>query len=88
MESRSEWLSLGQSATYKVSVQGRLDESWSDWFHGVTVIVDSNSDGPTLTTLTGTVADQAALHGLLDQIRDLGLPLLEVTRLVEGGVGK
>jgi hypothetical protein len=87
MESRSEWLSLGESATYKVRVQGGLDGSWSNWFHGMTVAVESDSNGPTVTTLTGTVADQAALHGLLDQIRDLGLPLLEVKRLVEGGAG-
>jgi hypothetical protein len=55
---------------YRIEVQGRLDESWTSWF-----------DDMTITTLSGVVADQAALHGLLARIRDLGLPLLSVQRL-------
>jgi len=71
-------LSMDQQATYQIKVQGRLSESWSTWFGGLTVTVSQTPGGPTLTTLTGVVADQAALHGLLSGIRDLGLPLLLV----------
>ena len=60
---------------YKIKVKGLLDESWSEWFDGLTVApVD---DG--YTTLFGPLPDQAALHGILARIRDLGLPLLSLT---------
>ena len=71
-------LSMDQPATYQIKVQGRLDEGWSDWFSNTTVTVEPQKDGPTVTTLTGIIPDQAALHGLLNRIRDLNLPLLEV----------
>jgi hypothetical protein len=61
---------------YQVRVKGSLDKEWSEWFDGFTVT--PNTSGETL--LTGVVADQAALHGLLNKIRDLGLPLLSVKR--------
>jgi len=54
-----------------------LDDRWSAWFDGLQV----SSDQAGQTTIAGTVADQAALHGLLTKIRDLGLPLLSVRRL-------
>jgi hypothetical protein len=59
------------------SVQGVLDSRWSAWFAGLRV----TSDQVGQTTIAGPVVDQAALHGLLVKIRDLGLPLLEVRRL-------
>jgi hypothetical protein len=62
---------------YHIRVQGVLDASWSDWFGGLTVRPQANGK----TLLSGVVRDQAALHGLLDRIRDLGLPLLSVERL-------
>ena len=71
-------LGVGQPATYRVRVQGRLDENWSDWLGGMAVVTENDDDGPTITTLSGDVPDQAALHGLLNRIRDLGLPLIEV----------
>ena len=71
-------LSMGQPATYQIKVQGRLNESWSNWFGGLTVTATETEGGPTLTTLPGLITDQAALHGLLSGIRDLGLPLLLV----------
>jgi hypothetical protein len=66
-----------EQATYQIQVNGSIDRRWSDWFDGFTIA--PQADGT--THLTGPTADQAALHGLLSRIRDLGLPLLSVTRL-------
>jgi hypothetical protein len=74
---------LDQPATYAIKVQGRLDAGWSAWFDGLTVSVVSGDGAPSITTLTGPVIDQVALHGLLARIRDLGLPLLSVQCLEE-----
>ena len=63
--------------TYVIRLQGHLDDSWADWFDGLTFTHES--DGT--TTLTGEILDQAALHGVLKKIRDLGLPLLSVNHL-------
>jgi hypothetical protein len=65
-----------ESGVYQIKVEGHLGHPRAHWFGDVTVAVDA--DGNTL--LTCTVVDQAALHGVLRQIRDLGLPLLSVTR--------
>ena len=62
---------------YEIRVRGVLDEKWSDWFDGFTIAPRADDE----TLLTGPVADQAALHGLLGKIRDLGLPLLSVKRV-------
>ena len=70
-----------ERAIYQITVKGIIDQSWSDWFDGFAVT--PQADGATL--LTGPAADQAALHGLLDRICDLGLPLLSVKRLEHGG---
>jgi hypothetical protein len=78
MKEGSQKLSLDRPATYQIRVPGRLDESWSEWFEGMTITVESGDEGPTITTLSGVVADQAALHGLLSRIYSLGLPLLSV----------
>lgn len=77
-------LCLDQPATYQIQVQGRLGTNWSTWFDGMTVSVESHDDGVTITTLTGIVADQVALHSLLSRIRDLGLPLLQVQCVAYG----
>jgi hypothetical protein len=78
MQGDPQLLRLDQPATYTIKVQGRLDASWSAWFDNMTVTVASGDGGPAITTLTGSVIDQVALHGLLARIRDLGLPLLLV----------
>jgi hypothetical protein len=70
-------LTLGGPATYQIKVPGELDESWSDWAGRMTITVESEGDGPPVTTLTGTV-DQAALQGLLRRLYSLGLPLISV----------
>jgi hypothetical protein len=64
------------SSWYEVRLQGRLDPRWSSRFDGMTL---TTGDGFTL--LTGPVVDQAALHGLLHQLRDIGLSLVSVTRV-------
>jgi hypothetical protein len=63
---------------YQIRIKGHLDEQWSDWFENATIMLEE--DGDTLLTLP--VIDQAALHGLLKKIRDLGMPLLSVNRIV------
>jgi hypothetical protein len=62
---------------YEIRVEGVLDACWSAWFDGLEVTSDEHGQ----TTITGPVADQAALHGLLTKIRDLGLPLISVHRI-------
>ena len=80
MKTVKQKLTLDQPATYQIKVPGHLDESWSDWAGGMTITVESDGDGPPVTTLTGTV-DQAALQGLLRRLYSLGLPLLSVNRV-------
>jgi len=62
---------------YEIRLQGHLNDRWAAWFEGLTIIRTVNGE----TLLTGPVVDQAALHGLLRKVRDLGLPLLAVNRL-------
>lgn len=62
---------------YRIIIQGHLDSEWSEWFDGMTITwVDTGE-----TILTGPLVDQTALHGVLIKIRDLGLPLLSLTRI-------
>ena len=62
---------------YEIRVKGQLDASWSEWFDGMRIRNEAGGEA----ALVGPVADQAALHGLLVKVRDLGLPLLAVTRV-------
>jgi hypothetical protein len=66
-----------EGKVYQIRVRGHLDCRWSGWFEGLTIVHEQ--DGTTV--LTGKVADQPALHGLLIKIRDLGLPLLSVEQM-------
>ena len=66
---------------YEIEVQGRIGERWADWFDDLAVDARDGAEGP-VTTLTGSVADQAALLGLLQRLYTLGLPLLLVRRLL------
>jgi hypothetical protein len=68
-----------EEALYQIRVRGLLDDSWSEWLDGLAI--EPGSHGETL--LTGYVRDQAALHGLLSKIRDLGLLLVSVKRVGE-----
>ena len=63
-------------ADYQIKVNGNLGSQWSDWFEGMTIESEN-----AVTTMTGKVLDQSALHGLLVRVRDLGLPLISVKRI-------
>ena len=65
---------------YEIRIKGHLDDRWADWFGSLTITLEDNGD----TLLTGPVVDQAALHGLLRKVRDLGMPLLSVNRIRPG----
>ena len=69
-----------QAIIYQIRIKGHLGPQWTDWFEGLTITLEDNSE----TVLTGPVVDQAALHGLLKKLRDLGMPLLSVNRLEPG----
>lgn len=64
----------------EIRVKGRLDQDWSEWFEGFSVTHSERDE----TTLSGTVADQSAVYGLLARLRDLGLPLISVRHAEEG----
>jgi hypothetical protein len=68
---------LDQPMTYQIRIKGHLGPRWRDWFGGMTITLED--DGETL--LTGPVVDQAALHGLLTKVRDLGMPLISAIRV-------
>ena len=78
MRTTKQRLGLNQPATYQIKVEGRLSERWAEYFDGLTLTVEYEPDDSTLTVLTGPITDQAALHGILNRIRDLGLPLRSV----------
>lgn len=71
-----------QPMVYEIRIKGHLDSQWANWFDGLDITLTDNGD----TLLTGLVVDQAALHGLLKKVRDLGAPLISVQR-VEPGEG-
>ncbi len=71
--------SLATTDVYRIHVRGHLDDGWSEWLDGFAV--ERHDDGTTV--LVGPVVDQAALHGLLARIGDLGLPLLALDRMAE-----
>ncbi len=69
-----------QPLVYQIRLRGHLDPQWTTWFDGLTVTREEDGD----TLLTGPVVDQAALHGLLRKVRDLGQPLVSVVRVELG----
>ena len=65
---------------YQIRLKGHLGSQWTDWFEGLTITLEDSGD----TLLTGPVVDQAALHGLLKKVRDLGMPLVSVCPVEPG----
>jgi hypothetical protein len=65
----------GTRTVYQIRIKGHLGGQWTDWFEGLAITLDQSGD----TLLTGPVVDQAALHGLLRKVRDLGMPLVSVS---------
>ena len=66
-----------QTVIYQIRIKGHLGSQWTDWFQGLTITLQEDGD----TLLTGPVTDQAALHGLLKKVRDLGMPLVSVNQV-------
>ena len=69
-----------QPVVYQIRIKGQLNSQWTDWFEGLTITLEEDGD----TLLTGPVVDQAALHGLLKKVRDLGMPLISVCPFEHG----
>ena len=69
-----------QPAVYQIRIKGHLGPQWRDWFGGLAITLEDDGD----TLLTGPVVDQAALHGLLRKVRDLGMPLISAVRIKPG----
>ena len=69
-----------QPMVYQIRIKGHLGSEWTDWFGGLSITLEDNGD----TLLTGPVVDQAALHGLLKKVRDLGMPLVSVSPVEPG----
>jgi hypothetical protein len=72
---------VNQPEIYQIRLKGHLGREWTDWFEGLTITLEEDGD----TLLTGPVIDQAALHGLLKKVRDLGMPLVSVCPVEPGG---
>ncbi len=70
----------GQPLVYQIRIKGHLGREWTDWFEGLTITLEDSGE----TLLTGPVVDQAALHGLLKKVRDLGMPLVSVSPIKPG----
>ena len=78
MQQTLDGLKLGQRAKYQIIVQGKEVEAIGELADGLAVQSEVLADGPAITVFTGLVRDQAALHGILNRIRDLSIPLLSV----------
>jgi len=70
-------METSQAMIYEIILEEHIDHQWTDWFEGLTITPKDNGD----TLITGQVVDQAALHGLLKKVRDLGLTLISVIRV-------
>lgn len=71
-----------RAGRYEIRLTGHLDARWATWFDGLTVTREDDGS----TVITGLIVDQAALHGVLQRVRDLGLPLVSVTRVEGQGI--
>jgi hypothetical protein len=76
-ERRSQRTDPDWPAVYEIRIEGHLGRAWTGWFDGLSIALEDDGD----TVMTGAVVDQAALHGLLKKVRDVGAPLVSVNRL-------
>ncbi|MBK9230660.1 MAG: hypothetical protein IPO15_07310 [Anaerolineae bacterium] len=74
---RNPIIDPNQTIVYQIRLKGHLSHQWTEWFEGLTITLEEEGN----TLLTGPVIDQAALHGLLKKVRDLGMPLISVNRI-------
>ena len=79
-EKRQPGIDPGQPVIYQIRLKGHLGRRWKDWFGDATITLEDNGE----TLITCPVVDQAALHGVLKKVRDLGMPLLSVYRIDPG----
>ena len=77
---RNSDIDPGEPVAYQIRIKGHLGRQWTDWFGGLTITLEDNGD----TLLTGPVVDQAALHGVLKKVRDLGMALVSVSPVKPG----
>ncbi len=73
-----DYSNMDRPAIYRMKVRGRFGKSWSEYFNGLTITDEKHKDGAALTVLSGVIPDQAALHGLIQKFRDLGLVIVEI----------
>ena len=78
-ETNTSTADYDEPGLYEIRIRGHLTDRWANWFEGLTITREDNGD----TLLTGPVVDQAALHGLLKKVRDLGMPLVSVVSVVQ-----
>ena len=74
LNERNPIIDPSQPMVYQIRIKGHLSRQWTDWFEGLTITLEEDGD----MLLTGPLLDQAALHGLLKKVRDLGMPLVSV----------
>ena len=76
--------SFQEPTKYEICVKGHLDRKWASWFEGMSITSDFKNSGVPVTVLCGPIADQAALHGIIAKIRDIGIPVISIN-LVDFG---
>ena len=79
---------FNEQADYEICVQGHLDERRALYFEGLTITAEFDQKGTPITTLSGPIADQAALHGVLAKLRDIGIPVISVNRIKSHDEGR
>ncbi len=85
----SQPVPANNDAMYEIKIKGLLDDHWQQWFEGMTLQVQDDTESTeAFTLIVGPIADQPALHGLLEQIRDLNLPLVSVRILPKPAPGQ